>query len=161
MARSERRLHRRLGRAVVAAAVLPHELGHALPAALARLPFSITLLPEWEGPERPLGRFDAEVDAATPSWLIRLVAVAPLLLYVSLAGVLRVAVALPRPAAVAVFLLCSYWATLSAGDLAVAASPDEVRESGGFLATVAGWETAVADALTVVTVVLVAVVTFG
>lgn len=159
--RSERRLHRRLGRAVVAAAVLPHELGHALPAALARLPFSVTLLPEWDGSGRPLGRFDAEVDAATPSWLIRLVAVSPLLLYVSLAGVLRVAVALPRPAAVAVFLLSSYWATLSAGDLAVAANPDEVRESGRFLVSVTGWETTASDMLTVVTVLLVAVVTFG
>lgn len=159
--RSERRFHRRLGRAVVAAGVLPHEFGHALPAALARLPFSVTLLPEWEGRGRPLGRFDADIDAATPSWLIRLVAVAPLPLYVGLAAVLRVAVPLPRPAAVAVFLLCSYWATLSAGDLAVAASPDEVRESGGFLVTVAGWETTASDMLTVVTVLVVAVVTFA
>jgi len=152
---------RRLGRLVLALLVVPHELGHALPATLARLPYTITLLPEWDGSARPLGRFNADLGPETPSWLIRTVAVAPLPVYVGLAAALRLATTLPRPAAIAAFLLCSYWATLSSGDLAVAANPREVRSAGEFLVTVSGWETTASDLLTVVTVLLVAVVTFG
>ena len=152
---------RRLGRLALAVLVVPHELGHALPATLARLPYSITLLPEWDGAARPLGRFNADLDPDTPSWLIRAIAVAPLPVFVGLAALSGQFTTLPRPVAIAVFLCCSYWATLSGGDLAVAANPDEVRSAGEFLVTVAGWETTASDMLTVVTVVLVAVVVFG
>jgi hypothetical protein len=151
----------RLGRLALAALAVPHELGHALPAVLARLPYSITLLPEWEGTTTPLGQFDAEVGPDTSPWLIRAVAVAPFPLFVALAALVRVTTTLPRPAAIAVVLLCSWWASLSGGDLAVAANPEEVKEAGAFLVTVAGWETAASDVLTVLTVVLVAVVTFA
>lgn len=151
----------RLGRLALAVLVVPHELGHALPATVARLPYSITLLPAWEGSAKPLGRFNADLTPDTPAWLIRTIAVAPLPLYVGLAGLLRLTTTLPRPAAIVAFLCCSYWATLSAGDLAVAANPGEVRTAGEFLVTVSGWETTASDMLTVVTVLLVAVVTFG
>jgi hypothetical protein len=151
----------RLGRLALAALVVPHELGHAVPATVARLPYSITLLPTWDGSAKPLGRFNADLAPDTPAWLIRAIAVAPLPLYVGLAALLRLTLTLPRPAAIAAFLCCAYWATLSAGDLAVAANPDEVRTAGEFLVTVSGWETTASDMLTVVTVLLVAVVTFG
>jgi hypothetical protein len=139
----------------VAPVVLPHELGHALPAVLAGLSWRVRLLPEWEGSATPLGQFDATLSATTPRWLIRLVAVAPLPLYLGVA-VLLGAVELPTPVAVLAVLFCAAGATLSAGDLAIAANPTAAREAGQFRVTAAGWESPVADLLTVVTTVVVA-----
>jgi hypothetical protein len=141
----------RLVRAAVAPFVLPHEVGHALPAALAGLPFTIELAPEYDGPVTPLGRFDADVDHTTPGWLIRVVAVAPLPIYVGLAVVLRLTAPLPPALTLPAWFLCSAWASLSDGDLAVAANPDAVREAGGFTVSIAGWEPRAADVLTVTT----------
>ena len=61
---------RRVARALVAPIVLPHELAHALVARVAGLDPTIELLPRWEGQSVPLGRFDAVVDATTPTWVI-------------------------------------------------------------------------------------------
>lgn len=40
---------------LLAAVVFPHEVAHAVPARLAGLDVEVTLLPEWDGPEVPLG----------------------------------------------------------------------------------------------------------
>jgi hypothetical protein len=146
------------GRLIVAPFVLPHELGHALVAALAGLPFTVTLVPEHDGPVTPLGRFDADVDRATPAWVIRLVAVAPLPIYVGVAVLLRATTTLPEPAALVALFFCAAWASLSAGDVAVAAAPEAVRRAGTFSVDIAGWEPRAADLLTVVTTLLLAVV---
>jgi hypothetical protein len=155
---STRRLLLRL---VAVPLALPHELGHALVARAAGLSPSVTLAPAFDGPVTPLGRFDAPLDDATPPWVVRLVAVAPLPLFVGLAVVLRLTTALPpRPALVALFS-CAAWASLSAGDLAVAAAPDAARRAGGFTVELAGWEPRAADALTVVTTLSLAAVFFA
>ncbi len=146
----------RLKRIALAPLVFPHELGHALPALLAGLPYTVELLPEWDGPAQPLGRFDAVVDDGTSPTLIRTIAVAPLPIFVGLAVALRTLVAPPPGLALPLVALCAFWGTLSDGDLAVAADPDAAREAGEFVATVAGWERAAADALAVGTTFLVA-----
>lgn len=148
----------RLGRLLAAPVVLPHELGHALPAVAAGLPVTVTLLPEWDGSQRPLGRFNAALDPSTPLWLVRLVAVAPGPLYVGLAAVLRVTVMPTGSAAVAAILCCGFWAAPSGGDIAVARNPAEARAAGEFLVTMAGSETRVADAATLAVTVLIGVV---
>jgi hypothetical protein len=124
----------RLARLLVAVCVLPHELGHALPAWLAGLEPEITVLPAWEGSGRPLARFNAAVDRTTPAWVIRLVALAPLPL--ALGGAALAGSVLPpdSPAAFPLLAALSFWGALSQGDLAVAADPGAVRETGEFLA---------------------------
>jgi hypothetical protein len=146
-------------RALVAPVVLPHELGHALPATLAGLPASISLLPDWDGPETPLGLFDADLDRTTPLWLIRLIAVAPLPLALSVAALLRL-VSLPAPLALAAFFLCAAAGTLSSGDVAVAANPAAARDAGQFRVPVAGWETFASDLSTVTSTLAVAAILF-
>ena len=142
-----------------AVAVLPHEAAHALPARLAGLDPEVTLLPRWNGQGTPLGQFDAALDEATPAWLVRLIAVAPWLTFVGwavlLGPVLRVD--LSPTLGVVVTLALALWASLSAGDLAVAGNPDAARAAGRFTVPTAGWESRVADLLTVGTVLLVAV----
>jgi hypothetical protein len=142
-----------------AVAVLPHEAAHALPARLAGLDPTVTLLPTWTGGGTPLGQFDAAIDDATPAWLVRLVAVAPWLTFVGVAVLVGPVfrVALPPVVGVVVTLLLALWASLSAGDLAVAGNPDAARTAGQFTVPAAGWESRVADVLTVGTVLLVAV----
>lgn len=151
----------RLGRLLVAPVALPHELGHALPAVVAGLPVTVTLLPEWDGSQRPLGRFNAALDPATPLWVVRLVAVAPGPLYVGLAALVRVTVMPTGSAAVAAVLCCAVWAAPSGGDIAVARNPAQARAAGEFLVTMAGSEARVADAATLVVTVLVGVVLLG
>jgi hypothetical protein len=144
---------------LAAAAVLPHELAHALLARLAGLDPEVTLLPTWDGDGTPLGQFDAAIDDSTPAWLVRLIAVAPWLTFVGCAVLLGpvLSVALPQIVGVVVTLLLALWGSLSAGDLAVAGSPDAARAAGRFTVPTAGWESRVADVLTVGTVLLVAV----
>jgi hypothetical protein len=144
---------------LAALAVLPHEAAHALPARLAGLDPEVTLLPAWEGDGTPLGQFDADIDGSTSAWLVRLIAVAPWLTFVGCAVLLGPVggVALPPVVGVVVTLLLALWASLSAGDLAVAGNPDAARAVGRFTVPTAGWESGVADLLTVGTVLLVAV----
>ena len=125
---------RSLTRGVIAVCVIPHELGHALPAWLAGLDVEVTVLPTWHGTGTPLARFNAPLETGTPLWLIRLIALGPLPLYLAVAAV--VGTLLPGNSLVGfpVLAALSFWAVLSQGDLAVAASPGMVRESGEFLA---------------------------
>lgn len=143
-------------RRLAAAVVFPHELAHALPAAAAGLSITVTPLPEWDGPVSPLWQFDAELDGDSPLWLIRLVAVAPLVVFVSVAAGLRATDAVSGVAALPVAGLCALWGSPSAGDLGVALSPAEAREAGQFLATVDRRVRLAADLLAVVTTVAVA-----
>jgi hypothetical protein len=144
---------------LAAVTVLPHELAHALPARLAGLDPEVTLLPDTPVDGTALGQFDADVDATTPAWVVRLVAVAPWLTFVGLAVLLGpvARVAFPPAVGVALTLALSLWASLSAGDLAVAADPDAARAGGRFTVPTAGWTGRAADLLTVGTVALVAV----
>ena len=80
---------RRVARALVAPIVLPHELAHALVARVAGLDPTIELLPRWEGQSVPLGRFDAVIDATTPTWVIRAVAVPPAPKSLGVAAIVR------------------------------------------------------------------------
>lgn len=147
-----------LYRGVVGALAVPHELGHALPAVVVRLPYTITLFPDWEGDVTPIGRFNADVDEETPAWLIRAVAVAPLPVFLAVAGLFRVAVAPPMPVAIVALVLCSFWATLSGGDIAVARKPAEAKRAGELLVTVTPRERVFANLSTVATTFLVGVV---
>lgn len=125
---------RPLVRFAIAVCVLPHELGHALPAWLAGLDVEVTVLPAWDGDGTPLARFNAPLEAGTPLWLIRLIALGPLPLYLGVAA--AAGPVLPPDSLVGFPVLAglSFWAGLSQGDLAVAASPERVRETGEFLA---------------------------
>jgi hypothetical protein len=143
----------RLLKLVVAPFVLPHE-----PAVLTGLPTNITLLPDWEGNQQPLGRFNADLDSSTPLWLIRVTALAPIPLFVGLAVLLRLTVLPTGSVAISVFLLCSYWAAPSGGDLAIARRPMQARTAGEFLATTTSREMVISDVATVGIGVLVAVV---
>lgn len=126
-------MRRVLTDSLIAVLVLPHELAHALPARFAGLEAEVTLRPEWDGPEVPLGRFNAAIDRETPRWLVRLVAVAPLPTFLALAAV--VGWALPADStAVFVFPLLAYWGALSSGDIAIASNPQAACEAGEFLA---------------------------
>ncbi|MFC5367552.1 hypothetical protein [Salinirubrum litoreum] len=144
---------------LAAVAVLPHELAHALSARLAGLDPEVTLLPTWAGEGTPLGQFDAVIDESTPAWVVRVIAVAPWLTFVGCAVLLGpvLRVALPPVVGLVVTLLLALWGSLSAGDLAVAGNPRAARTAGHFTVPTAGWESGVADLLTVGTVLLVAV----
>ena len=145
-------------RRLAAAVVFPHELAHALPAAAAGLSFSLTPLPEWDGSVSPLWQFDAELNGDSPLWLIRLVAVAPAVVFLGVAAGLRVTGAVSGAAALPVAVLFALWGSLSAGDLGVALSPAAAREAGAFLAPVGRRIRVAADLLAVVTTVAVAAV---
>jgi hypothetical protein len=142
-------------RLLLGAVVLPHELAHAAPARLAGLDVEIAVLPEWDGPEIPLGRFDAELDEGTPPWLIRAVAVAPAPTYLGLAAAVGPFVPLNSPAGLFALPALTYWASLSAGDLAVAAAPRAAREAGGFVVPRVGWSDAAAFVFLVLDALLV------
>lgn len=138
-------------RRLAAAVVFPHELAHAVPAAAAGLSITVTPLPEWEGDVEPLWQFDAELDDDSPLWLIRLVAVAPLVVFLAVAAGLRVGGVISGVVALPVAVLCALWGSLSAGDLGVALSPAEARSQGQFLATVDRRTRLVADVLAIAT----------
>lgn len=152
---------RALLRLAVAPLALPHELAHALPAAVAGLPVDVTLLPEWEGSRQPLGRFDTTPTPTTPLWLVSAIAIAPVPVYVALAVAVRLLVHPTGPAAIAAMVCCSIWASPSNGDVAVARHPAEARAAGEFLVTTTGSETAVADVATVAVTLLVGVIVLG
>jgi hypothetical protein len=147
----------RLRRLAAGCVVLPHELAHALPAVVAGLSPEITLLPDHDGAATPLGRFDADLDAMTPPWVVRSVALAPLVVYVGAAVLLRATVDPGGPSAVVAVGACAYWASLSAGDLAVASNPEAALSSGRFAADVSARLRATADLSTVATTLLVGV----
>lgn len=148
----------RLLKLVVTPLVLPHELGHALPALLAGLPTTVTLLPDWEGSQQPLGRFNADLDSSTPLWLIRVTALAPIPLFVGFAALLRLTILPTGLLAVSVFLLCSFWAAPSGGDLAIARRPRQAQSAGELLATATVREVVIADVATLVVSVVIALV---
>jgi len=137
----------------------PHELGHAIPAAVAGLSPEITILPTWDG-ATPLGQFDATVPASTPRAVIRLCALAPLPLYLSVAIVLGTILPAESPVTMVLFPLVAFWATLSVGDIAVAANPAAVREAGRFQAPTKEWQILVFLLLIPVVTGIVAVVLF-
>lgn len=144
-------LSRSIRRLLVGAVVLPHEYAHALPAILAGLDYDVTLLPAWEGSASPLGRFRGAADPTTSPTLIRVIALAPLPVFLAVAAGARLLIALPLPAALVAVVACSWWGTLSAGDLAVAANPDAARRGEPFVVPVSGGERVAADAATVAT----------
>ncbi|MFB6297460.1 MAG: hypothetical protein ABEH56_02950 [Salinirussus sp.] len=146
-----------LTRLLLAAAVLPHEAAHALPAHLAGLDVAVTLLPEWDGPEVPLGQFNAHLDRETSLWLVRLIALAPLPTYLGVAAGLGAVLPDRSPATVLLLPALTYWATLSGGDFAVAAHPRSAREAGEFVAPRASWGDRLALALVPPNTLLVAV----
>ncbi len=151
-------MYRTLRRVALLVFVVPHELGHAVPAHLAGLQYDVRLQPEWEGDGTPLGQFDAAVDDAVPLWLVRAVAVAPLPLYLGVALVVRETA---RPSGLPAVLtagLCAVWASLSAGDLGIALAPVESRHAGSFVATVPRQTRRVADLLTLLTTAAAAVI---
>lgn len=121
-------------RGVVAVLVLPHEFGHALLAWGCRLETEVTLLPSWEGSTVPLARFNADLDADTPTLLIRAVAVAPLVLTLVAAGLLGAVLPRESPLVVPLLVVLSFWGSLSSGDLAIASQPGVARDNGEFLA---------------------------
>lgn len=137
--------------------VVPHEVGHAIPAWVAGLDTEIAVLPDWSGTATPLGQFDADLSPTTPTWLIRLVAVGPLLLYTGIAAVLGAVIPASSLLAFLLFPLLTFWAALSGGDIAIAADPDAARAAGAFLVTGSRWQARLSDLLTVVTAVVVAV----
>lgn len=147
---------RTVKRLLLAPLVLPHEIGHALPAWAAGLDAEITVLPDWSGAATPLGQFDADLDPTTPTWLVRVIAVTPLLLYLSVAAALGTVVSASSPLALLLFPVLTFWAALSGGDIAIAADPDAARAAGAFLVTGSRWQTQLADVLTVATAVVVA-----
>ena len=147
---------RRILRLAVAPVVLPHELAHAAAALAVGLTPEVRLLPPHEGSTTPLGQFDADLPASTPTWRVRLVAVAPLIVFVGGAMLLRLTVAPAALGAVFAVVPLAYWGSLSAGDVAVAAAPDEARKSGRFAADVTRRVQATADALTLVVALVIA-----
>jgi len=148
----------RLARCIVAPVVLPHELGHALPATVARLRSTVTLLPDWDGSQQPLGRFNAELTPSTPLWVIRLVALAPAPIFIAVAVGIRLTLSPSGPGAVATVLCCSLWAAPSGGDLAVAREPAQARAAGEFLVTTAGEERLLSDLMSVTVTAVVGAV---
>ena len=147
---------RRIRRLAVAPVVLPHELAHAAAAVAVGLSPEVRLLPPHEGAATPLGQFDADLPPTTPAWRVRLVAVAPLVVFVGGAVVLRWTVAPRGAGAVLALAACAYWGSLSAGDVAVAVAPGEARDAGRFVAGVTPRIQATADALTLAVVFVVA-----
>jgi len=120
--------------------VLPHELAHALVARVAGLDPTIELLPRWEGPTVPLGRFDAVIDATTPTWVIRAVAVAPTPISLGVAAVVRATGTLEGVLAVPLVLALGYTGSLSGGDIAVIVNPTAAREAGRFVVPPTRWQ---------------------
>lgn len=178
-------------RVLVAPLVLPHELAHAAVARLGGLDPSIELLPDagrdrdtggdddgdmdrdgdgsqgdadgllgGRGLRGALGRHDAALTAVTPLWLVRAVALAPLPTFLVLAALAGLAAPTGLVAG-AVVVWCAAGASLSAGDLAVAADPAAARETGRFSVPDPGWTHRVADVLTLVTTAVVAVLVVG
>jgi hypothetical protein len=137
----------------------PHELGHAIPAAIAGLSPKITILPAWDG-ATPLGQFDASVTASTSPTVIRICALAPLPLYLGVATVLGTILPAESPLAVVLFPAVTFWATLSSGDIAVATNPAAVREAGRFQAPIQRWQTPMSLVLIPVVTVVVAALFF-
>ena len=131
---------RRVARALVAPIVLPHELAHALVARVAGLDPTIELLPRWEGQSVPLGRFDAVVDATTPTWVIRAVAVAPAPISLCVAAVVRATGTLEGVLAVPLVLALGYTGSLSGGDIAVIVNPTAAQEAGRFVVPPTRWQ---------------------
>ena len=131
---------RRVARALVAPIVLPHELAHALVARVAGLDPTIELLPRWEGQSVPLGRFDAVVDATTPTWVIRAVAVAPAPISLGVAVIVRATGTLEGVLAVPLVLALGYTGSLSGGDIAVIVNPTAAREAGRFVVPPTRWQ---------------------
>jgi hypothetical protein len=121
-------------RLVLAPLVLPHEAAHALPAVVAGLDPEITLLPSWDDPARPLARFNASLDRTTPTWLIRTIALAPFPIHLALAAGVGALVPADSPLVFPLFVLHTFWASPSEGDIAVAANPDAACAAGEFLA---------------------------
>lgn len=107
-----------------------------------------------------LGRHDAALTAVTPLWLVRAVALAPLPTFLVLAALAGMAAPTGLVAG-AVVVWCAAGASLSAGDLAVAADPAAAREAGRFSVPDPGWTHRVADVLTLVTTAVVAVLVVG
>lgn len=120
--------------------VLPHELAHALVARLAGLTPTVEILPQWDGPATPLGRFDATIGDATPTWVIRAVAVAPLPTHLGVTAGLRLTVAPEGPVVVPLLLYLAYSASLSGGDIAVCARPTAARDAGAFVVPASRWQ---------------------
>ena len=152
--------HSCLLRVAVAPFVLPHELAHALPAAVAGYDWTVRLLPDWDGAGTPLGQFYMATDDTTSLWLIRLVALTPLSLYLGVGVALRL-VGLEGPVALVAILFCAFAGTLSSGDLAVATQPAAARESEKFIVTLAGWERPVSDLLAVTTTLVISLIVVG
>jgi hypothetical protein len=144
--RSPSSRRRRAARALVAPIVLPHELAHAFVAWVAGLNPTIELLPRWDGPTVPLGRFDAAIDAATPTWVIRAIAVAPAPISLGAAAIVRATGTLEGVLAVPLVLALGYTGSLSGGDIAVIVNPAAAREAGRFVVPPTRWQ-----ALSVVT----------
>jgi hypothetical protein len=121
----------------------PHELAHLV----ALLPWTravgVDLDPTSDprfagrGIDRPLARFDATVPATTPRWAIRLVAVAPLVVFAGLAVLLDVWLGLAgvSPTTLAATVAVAFWASLSDGDLAVVLDPEQVVDAGALVVT--------------------------
>ena len=147
---------RRILHPVAAPVVLPHELAHAAAAVAVGLSPEVRLLPAHEGAPTPLGQFNADLPASTPTWRVRLVAVAPLVVYVVDAAVLRLTFVPGGAGAVLAVAPLAYWGSLSAGDVAVAAAPEEALEAGRFVAGVTPRIQATADALTLLVALVVA-----
>ena len=143
------------------AVVLPHELAHAAPARLAGLQTDVTLLPEWAGPEQPLGQFDANIDAGTPLWLIRLIALGPVVCYVGGAAVFGAVLDSDSLLAAALVPPLSYWAVPSNGDIAVAVNARSARENGAFRAPRLGWGGPFSAMLVPLTTAVVVVLLLG
>jgi hypothetical protein len=120
-------------RSVVAVLVLPHEFCHALLAWSCRLEPEVTILPSWQGTAIPLARFNASLDADTPTLFIRAVAVAPLLLTLVAAGLLGSVLPSDSWLVVPLLVVLSFWGSLSSGDLAIATQPALARDYGEFL----------------------------
>ena len=131
---------RRVARALVAPIVLPHELAHALVAWVAGLNPTIELLPRWDGPTVPLGRFDAVIDATTPTWVIRAVAVAPAPISLCVAAFVRATGTLEGVLAVPLVLALGYTGSLSGGDIAVIVNPTAAQEAGRFVVPPTRWQ---------------------
>jgi hypothetical protein len=135
-------MRRRLVRALLVPVVLPHELGHALPALAAGIRPEISVLPEWAGDAVPLGRFNGAIPETTPAWAIRVIALAPLPLFLGVAAIVRPIVPTEPLLALPAVVLLSVWATLSPGDLAIASNPRAARAAGEFLVRDGRWRLA-------------------
>lgn len=152
---------RPLTRLFLAVVVLPHELAHAVPARLAGLDTDVTLLPEWGGPEQPLGQFDATIGPETPLWLIRIVAVAPAVVFLGVAAALGEVLSPRSPVSYVLVPALAYWAALSNGDIAVAVNARAARRTGAFRAPRLSWGDPLALALVPLTVVAVGLLLVG